>query len=114
MRPTMVIVLVGLTSRHLGQDMPHVSALARAGAVRPLTTVMPAVTCTVQATFMTGLKPCDHGIVANGWLFRDLLEIWLWRQSTHSSMTLFFSQRSTMLAPAAFLSLDFVGDRSKI
>ena len=83
MRPTMVIVLVGLTSRHLGQDMPHVSALARAGAVRPLTTVMPAVTCTVQATFMTGLKPCDHGIVANGWLFRDLMEIWLWRQSNH-------------------------------
>ena len=83
MRPTMVIVLVGLTSRHLGQDMPHVSALARAGAVRPLTTVMPAVTCTVQATFMTGLKPSDHGIVANGWLFRDLMEIWLWRQSNH-------------------------------
>jgi predicted AlkP superfamily pyrophosphatase or phosphodiesterase len=83
MRPTMVIVLVGLASRHLGEDMPHLSALARAGAVRPLTTVMPAVTCTVQATFMTGLKPCDHGIVANGWLFRDLMEIWLWRQSNH-------------------------------
>jgi predicted AlkP superfamily pyrophosphatase or phosphodiesterase len=83
MRPTMVIVVVGLASRHLGQDMPHLSALARAGVVRPLTTVMPAVTCTVQATFMTGLKPCDHGIVANGWLFRDLMEIWLWRQSNH-------------------------------
>ena len=81
MRPTIVILLVGLTSRHLGRDMPHLSALARAGTSRPLTTVIPAVTCTVQATFMTGLKPCDHGIVANGWLFRDLLEIWLWRQS---------------------------------
>ena len=81
MRPTMVIVLVGLASRHLRQDMPHLSALACAGAVRPLTTVVPAVTCTVQATFMTGLRPCDHGIVANGWLFRDLMEIWLWRQS---------------------------------
>jgi predicted AlkP superfamily pyrophosphatase or phosphodiesterase len=81
MRPTMVILLVGLTRRHLGQNMPHVSALARAGASRPLTTVMPAVTCTVQATFMTGLEPRDHGIVANGWLFRDLMEIWLWRQS---------------------------------
>jgi len=81
MRPTMVIVLVGLASRHLGPDMPHLSALARAGTVRPLTTVTPAVTCTVQATFMTGLEPCGHGIVANGWLFRDLMEIWLWRQS---------------------------------
>jgi predicted AlkP superfamily pyrophosphatase or phosphodiesterase len=81
MRPAIIILLVGLTSRHVGRDMPHLSALARAGALRPLTTVVPAVTCTVQATFMTGLKPCDHGIVANGWLFRELLEIWLWRQS---------------------------------
>jgi hypothetical protein len=43
--------------------------------------VTPAVTCTVQATFMTGAMPRDHGIVANGWLFRDLMEVWLWRQS---------------------------------
>jgi predicted AlkP superfamily pyrophosphatase or phosphodiesterase len=42
---------------------------------------MPAVTCSVQATFMTGGLPRDHGVVANGWLFRDLLEVWLWRQS---------------------------------
>lgn len=81
MRPTIVILLVGLTPRHLGQNTPHLSALARVGALRPLTTVMPAVTCTVQATFMTGLRPRDHGIVANGWLFRDLMEVWLWRQS---------------------------------
>jgi predicted AlkP superfamily pyrophosphatase or phosphodiesterase len=49
--------------------------------VRPLATVTPAVTCTVQATFMTGALPRQHGIVANGWLFRDLMEVWLWRQS---------------------------------
>jgi predicted AlkP superfamily pyrophosphatase or phosphodiesterase len=30
---------------------------------------------------LTGLLPQDHGIVANGWYFRDLSEIWLWRQS---------------------------------
>jgi predicted AlkP superfamily pyrophosphatase or phosphodiesterase len=81
MRPTIVILLVGLTPRLLGQSTPHLSALARAGALRPLTTVTPAVTCPVQATFMTGLEPRDHGIVANGWLFRDLMEVWLWRQS---------------------------------
>ena len=49
--------------------------------MRPLATVTPAVTCTVQATFMTGALPREHGIVANGWLFRDLMEVWLWRQS---------------------------------
>jgi predicted AlkP superfamily pyrophosphatase or phosphodiesterase len=25
--------------------------------------------------------PQDHGIVGNGWYFRDLAEVWLWRQS---------------------------------
>ena len=57
------------------------AAFARAGTVRPMTTVTPAVTCSVQATFMTGALPRDHGVVANGWLFRDLMEVWLWRQS---------------------------------
>jgi predicted AlkP superfamily pyrophosphatase or phosphodiesterase len=35
----------------------------------------------VQATLTTGLLPREHGIVANGWYFRDLAEVWLWRQS---------------------------------
>ena len=81
MRPTIVILVVGLTPRHLGRHTPRLDALARAGAMRPLATVTPAVTCTVQATFMTGAMPRDHGIVGNGWLFRDLMEVWLWRQS---------------------------------
>ena len=81
MHPTIVLLVVGLTPRHLGPDTPRLTAFARAGAMRPLQTVTPAVTCTVQATFMTGGLPRDHGIVANGWLFRDLMEVWLWRQS---------------------------------
>jgi predicted AlkP superfamily pyrophosphatase or phosphodiesterase len=73
--------VAGLSPRHIGPDTPHIGALARSGALRPLATVTPAVTCTVQATFMTGTLPREHGIVANGWLFRDLMEVWLWRQS---------------------------------
>jgi len=81
MRPTIVLLVVGLTPRHVGPHTPRLTAFARAGAMRPLRTVTPAVTCTMQATFMTGGLPRDHGIVANGWLFRDLMEVWLWRQS---------------------------------
>src|SRR5262245_45306823 len=81
MHPTIAILLVGLSPHHLGPNTPHLSKLERAGTVRPLTTVTPAVTCSVQATFMTGSLPRDHGIVGNGWFFRDLLEVWLWRQS---------------------------------
>ena len=78
--PTIVLNVVGLTPSLL-PHAPNLQALAHAGAVRPLTTVLPAVTTTVQSTLLTGLLPRDHGIVANGWYFRDLSEIWLWRQS---------------------------------
>jgi predicted AlkP superfamily pyrophosphatase or phosphodiesterase len=80
MTPTLVLNVVGLTPALL-PHAPHLNALARAGAMRPLNTVLPAVTTTVQSTFVTGLAPRDHGIVANGWYFRDLSEVWLWRQS---------------------------------
>ena len=80
MTPTVVLNVVGLTPGLL-QHAPNLHALARSGAVRPLITVLPAVTTTVQSTLLTGLLPRDHGIVANGWYFRDLSEIWLWRQS---------------------------------
>jgi len=81
MQPLILINVVGLTPRHLGAHTPRLSAFARQGAMRPLTTTLPAVTCTAQATFMTGLPPDQTGVVANGWLFRDLCEIWFWRQS---------------------------------
>ncbi len=81
MRPTLVILVVGLSPRHLCPATPRLTALARAGATRPLAPVFPAVTCSVQATFMTGALPREHGIVGNGWLFRDLMEVWFWRQS---------------------------------
>ena len=80
MTPTLVLNVVGLTPALLAHA-PHLQALAQAGAVRPLTTVLPAVTTTVQSTMLTGLAPRDHGIVANGWYFRELSEVWLWRQS---------------------------------
>jgi predicted AlkP superfamily pyrophosphatase or phosphodiesterase len=81
MNRVLVLNVVGLTPDLLGRDAPHLTALARQGGVRPLTTVTPAVTCSVQATFTTGLLPREHGIVANGWYFRDLAEVFLWRQS---------------------------------
>ena len=81
MHPTIVINIVGLTPQLIGPHTPNLARLKQQGGMRPLRTVTPAVTCSVQATFMTGLPPSGHGAVANGWLFRDLSEIWLWRQS---------------------------------
>lgn len=81
MRPVLVLDIVGLSPTLLGADTPNLSALARRGGMRPLTTVLPALTCSAQSTFLTGLPPSGHGIVGNGWYFRDLSEIWFWRQS---------------------------------
>jgi predicted AlkP superfamily pyrophosphatase or phosphodiesterase len=81
MRPTIVINVVGLTPRMIGPGTPALRALASAGAMRPLTASFPAVTCPVQTTYLTGVLPRDHGIVANGWYFRDLSEVLFWRQS---------------------------------
>ncbi len=80
MKPVLVILAVGLAPRMVGEATPRLAALARAGALRPLRTVVPAVTCTVQSTLVTGLAPSGHGAVANGWYFRDLAEVLLWRQ----------------------------------
>jgi len=80
MKRALVLNVVGMTPALL-PHAPNLRALAEHGGMRPLATVTPAVTTTVQSTFVTGLLPRDHGIVANGWYFRDLSEIWLWRQS---------------------------------
>jgi predicted AlkP superfamily pyrophosphatase or phosphodiesterase len=83
MQPTLVLLVVGLTRRLLGPHTPNLAALARNGGQRTLETILPAVTCSVQSTLLTGALPRDHGIVANGWYFRELAEVMLWKQSNH-------------------------------
>src|SRR4051794_28384556 len=74
-----VIDAVGLTPRAL-QHMPRLSKLGSDGFQAGLDTIVPAVTCSVQASLVTGLTPAEHGIVGNGWYFRELGEVLLWRQ----------------------------------
>ncbi|HEY3097673.1 MAG TPA: alkaline phosphatase family protein, partial [Methylomirabilota bacterium] len=81
MTPLVVVDVVGLTPALIGADTPALAALAQQGFLTPLGEVLPAVTCTAQSTMLTGTLPRDHGIVGNGWYFRELAEVWLWRQS---------------------------------
>ncbi len=80
MRPVVVLNVVGLTPRMVA-SAPRIAQVAQQGFCCPLGTVLPAVTCSVQATLLTGRLPREHGIVGNGWYFRDLAEVWFWRQS---------------------------------
>ncbi len=82
MRRVLVLNLAGLTPRLAASGaMPSVAAHARRHGLRHLAPGVPAVTCSVQASMLFGVPPSAHGAVANGWYFRDLAEVWLWRQS---------------------------------
>jgi predicted AlkP superfamily pyrophosphatase or phosphodiesterase len=83
LQPVVVLNVVGLAVRFIGEHTPNLKRLADRGAMRPLATALPAVTCTAQTSLLTGAAPREHGIVANGWYFRDLAEIMFWRQSNH-------------------------------
>jgi predicted AlkP superfamily pyrophosphatase or phosphodiesterase len=78
MQKTVVINIVGLTSALL-KAMPNLSKWAK--QVNTIKPVLPAVTCSAQTTYLTGKWPSEHGIVGNGWYFRDENEIKFWRQS---------------------------------
>ena len=80
MRNTAVINVVGLTPDLL-RYAPFLSRWADAGRSSTITPTLPAVTCSVQGTYLTGVVPSVHGIVGNGWYFRDEHEVKFWRQS---------------------------------
>jgi predicted AlkP superfamily pyrophosphatase or phosphodiesterase len=80
LQPLVLINAVGLTSKLLA-FAPRLKKVAAKGWHRSLHEVVPAVTCTAQATILTGMLPQEHGIVGNGWLFRDTGEIRFWQQS---------------------------------
>ena len=49
---------------------------------RPVESVFPAVTCSVQASFKTAARPSSHGMVGNGFFSRDLSRAFFWEQSS--------------------------------
>ncbi len=77
--PLVVLNVVGLTPRLL-EHTPRLRRVGEEGFTATLDPVLPALTCPVQATLLTGVEPARHGIVGNGWYFRDLGEVLLWRQ----------------------------------
>ena len=80
----LVINLVGLTA-DVYSKMPNVSQALAGATTRQvvLQPPLPAVTCTSQATLSTGTQPRNHGVVSNGWYFRDSAEIRFWLRSDH-------------------------------
>ena len=80
---TAILNVVGLTPRLIGAHTPRLAQLAQTGGLIRVKPVLPAVTCTAQSTYLTGLTPSGHGAVANGWYDRELDEHHFWKQSNH-------------------------------
>lgn len=81
MTKTVVINIVGLSQRLIGDYTPFIKSFIAKGQQGVIEPVLPAVTCTAQSTYLTGLLPKDHGIVGNGWYFKEECEVKFWRQS---------------------------------
>ncbi|MCJ8328606.1 MAG: alkaline phosphatase family protein [Lentisphaeria bacterium] len=78
---TILINTVGLTPDMVDSRMPKLKAFSDGGFICPMEGVFPALTTTAQTSMLTGKTASEHGIVGNGWYFRELGEVWLWRQS---------------------------------
>ena len=83
MKRLAVLNVVGLSSGLLGENTPRLSAFAAAHERVVFPPVFPALTCTAQATYLTGTPPAEHGIVGNGWYDRESAEVRFWKQSNH-------------------------------
>ncbi len=81
MQRTVVIDAVGLSDRVIGAHTPFLQKWSQQVPKNHIKPLVPAVTCSMQTTFLTGQQPRTHGIVGNGWYFKDECEIKFWRQS---------------------------------
>ena len=81
-----VINVVGLCPRLVSEkNTPflHQFSQRKKACSTKIKPLLPAVTSTMQATFLTGKPPGDHGIVANYWYDRDYSEHRGWKQSNN-------------------------------
>ncbi|GAA4835756.1 nucleotide pyrophosphatase/phosphodiesterase family protein [Algivirga pacifica] len=82
MNRTAVLNVVGLSSNLLAM-MPFLSQWLDNNKYAKVQPAFPAVTTTAQYTYLTGCAPKEHGIVGNGWYFREECEVKFWRQSAN-------------------------------
>ncbi len=67
---TVVIDVPGLSKGLINRNReyaPFLCSFSGDDGPQSFSPAFPALTCTAQATFLTGKGPKDHGITANGW-----------------------------------------------
>lgn len=81
-RHIIILDIVGLESNHLNSNLiPNIAKLANEGVTFKVEPVFPAVTCTVQASLLSGHYPNQHGIISNGLYDKANYAVSFWEQS---------------------------------
>ena len=62
MKKTVVINVVGLTKRLIGEHTPFIESFLKKGKSAYIHPVVPAVTCSVQSTYLTGKLPSEQSL----------------------------------------------------
>ncbi len=78
-----VIDVVGLTTGLIESHGSYLKSWCEARVISTFEPAFPAVTTTVQSTYLTGKSAGDHGAVGNGWYDRRDAEHKFWKQSNH-------------------------------
>ena len=73
----LLLSIPGLRGKDLDR-MPNLSKLIADGDRAPLVASFPCVTWPVQANMLTGRLPNEHGVVANGFFWRDEHRVEMW------------------------------------
>ncbi|MEO6150043.1 MAG: nucleotide pyrophosphatase/phosphodiesterase family protein [Mucilaginibacter sp.] len=81
MNKTVVIDIVGLSTSVIGQHTPFLQKYIAGKNLSTIEPLLPAVTTSVQSTYITGKYPVETGIVGNGWYDRTDCEVKFWKQA---------------------------------
>ena len=79
-RPVVLLSIPGLREKDVGA-MPRLRELTAGGEILELVPSFPCVTCPVQAAMTTGRTPREHGVVANGFYWRERRHVEMWTSS---------------------------------
>ena len=83
MKYSILVDAVGLEQKHLDSGLvPNIAKITEKGHAAKLEPTFPAVTCTVQASLLSGKYPREHGIIANGFYDRGTYSVSFWEQSS--------------------------------
>ncbi|MGN7990135.1 alkaline phosphatase family protein [Pedobacter sp. 22226] len=81
MHKTVVIDIVGLSASVIGAHTPFIQKYISENHFTTIEPLLPAVTTSVQSSYVTGKFPSETGIVGNGWYDHADAEIKFWKQS---------------------------------